>query len=396
MINRPLQPLAFSGTSSIPLALECYALTYLAKYSNASIPTRVFTSFQRAFGMTTLEAFPRVDGGRPAYVVATWINGSLRRATVAIEGTTTLAQLVPLEGGLSVLSSLGSSGHVYAPFQTHASTINTELASNAAFLAVTSQVVAPLIFTGFSLGAAMAEYLGVARYVIGGQRPIAVYKFGSPRVGNRAWQAAASQNSNRATYYCQDDRIDLLPYISTSGAVAAAVTWNPSLISYQSDATPTRWDLQGNRYGDGLSHSLAAHFDAVLRLRADGDPPDPWINHDYDNYRFMLTSVARDQPLINYKRFAFVEFADDNSWGIRYPLARGVVAGTAFLAGTPPADEVVDVDATIEDALTAYYAGSPAANVAPMSPAPRQIVPPARPLGSWIPRRTRDFRSGNQ
>lgn len=340
--------------------------------------------------MATLEAVPRVDAGRPAYVIATWNNNGIRRATVAIEGTTSLGQYADVAAGIGVASTLVGTGRVFSTFQTRAQQILLALNLNANLNAVKAVADAPIIWTGFSLGAAIAEYCGQASYVIGGRRPISVYKFGSPRVGNRTWVSACEQNNSRTGFYCGNDRIDLLPFTTPSGQVAAPLQWETAIVSYERDVHQGRFDRFGAEFGDTLQHTLIAHLDVVRRIRVIGDPPDPWADHDYNVYRYMMTSFARALTPLNYKRFAFVEFADDNSWGVRFPTARGVVSGTAFLADPPPADEVVAVDGQVEDALTRYYAGRPAPLPA-MPAAPRQVTTPPRPLGTWEPRRVRDY-----
>src|SRR6185295_603081 len=159
MLSGSLPRQAWSNARSKEAREECFALCYLASYSDVGIATRSFVSFQRAWGLDNMQRREVVPGGRPAYVIGYWPGINLGRLTVAIEGMRTTSQLWQAWVGYNSVNAAGQNGRVFNAWKLHAETIYGELLANTAFMEVFNRLNTAVTLTGFSMGAAVAEYL---------------------------------------------------------------------------------------------------------------------------------------------------------------------------------------------------------------------------------------------
>src|SRR6266542_4518180 len=162
MLDRALPPLAYNFLFPMVSIQEAFAYCYLASYSDQALQPRVFTSFQRAYGVGQIELHAPVIDGRPGYLLASYVQGDDQRMIVAIEGMRTASQVRTFwndNAGRNFPANDGPAA-VLTKFFTHGWTIYNELKANGTFMAMFNRPMTPITFTGFSLGSACAELVG--------------------------------------------------------------------------------------------------------------------------------------------------------------------------------------------------------------------------------------------
>lgn len=372
---------------------EAFALIYYAKYNDTGDLTRARTSFFRAWGMETLTAWQRVPNGRPAFVVATWNDGQNVRATVAIEGATSQEDILRVGIGTPG-TQLGPAGsHVLSLYHTYATSIKATLLGFEPFASIYARPGAPLCFSGFSLGAAIAEVLTVMFKGLRPNQPITCRKFASPRVGNSAYITSSNLGQIVKNWYCLMDPVSAIPPFTSQLASSLTAEWDIPVINFCNNINKWRGDLNGegfptNEYNG--AHGFAVAF-AALRRPMTGD--NPWLHHSYDMYRMMMSGVvslaSSYNSLLPY-RFNFLEFPDDNSWGQRLSARDRDPVYCRFMAVPPPPDVAVpgmQEEPALIQAIAAPQLVAPPPMVQDL---PVRVVVP-RPQGTWVPRRVRDL-----
>lgn len=318
MLADQLPAIPFSPDYNLEFTSECMALTYLAGYNDQAIQPRVMTSFQRAYAMTNILMRPFVPDGAPGYCIAIWNDESVQRVTVAIEGTRSDAQLRRFWGGYQATQVTAPNQWVFEPFEAHAATIFAALLADPVFAGVLAQNGYVFTFTGHSLGAAVAERLAAKLKAYRPAKVIKCVKFGSPRVGNRSYVRNLSQNIWRENWYYNRDPVDVLPYFTLSSdsnflnLVGASGTW------YAQDGNATRIDPRGY-YLDPF-HAGGA-IQAAQYLRSFGQPrtiDNAWYDHLAKSYRYGFLAYTNWYNSLAKWRFRYLEFNDENGWGINF------------------------------------------------------------------------------
>lgn len=351
MIDRTLPPIPCGNTIYPDHIREALALCLHAGYNDVPIQPRVLTSFQRAYGMHSMENVPFVANGRPGFTIAYWGLPSGRRIVVAIEGTRTRSQLTIWNGGLTTQSGLtGHAGMCWDTALTYANQIRILLQANTTFAGLLASQGTMLTFTGHSLGAAVAEVLGEIYAVSNPGNAVRVIKFASPRVGTPAWVAGRVRNVARASIYCDRDPIDIFPMLAPQ-ALNGAFPNTIGRACYSTDDSAQRWTKNGDDVGSFYEGGFyqAIHYGRWFTRTIDGG--NPWYDHTINVYRLMFSNIVAAQDTLEKYRFLYLEFNDQNQWGQEFVRGDGIRAPMLDLNVVQP--DPVPVNVTNEVMLIA-------------------------------------------
>lgn len=319
-------------------AAEKWALTHLAYYNDAPFTTRSVLSFQRSYGMDDILRFNRVSGGRPGCVVARWTNQPIQRYVIAIEGTTSWGQIFNLNSATMRQPTGFNYAQVLSTFDDYAVSLMVTLTSTLVPL-LTSTTQKQFAFCGHSLGAAVAEIM-VERYARANpQHSFELYKFGSPRVGNRLWEANKTALSRRVSFLCGNDPIFIIPQGGTVRTTTPAVVPSLALGFAELDRSYMGLDpLDGTGTHPNLDFTPAQGLDFLRWLNSDVTPTNPWFDHNKNQYRLCFTEALSTYQGFESKRFRHVEMPDENTWGANWVTRGGVTSGMLNLLDPAPAD----------------------------------------------------------
>jgi len=343
MIDRALPPIAPDVTIRPCEIQEAFALCYLAAYNDQAIQPRVFQSFNRAYGPDFLFQTPFVDGGRPGYCIAQWNSPLMKRVTVAIEGARSFAQFRTVWGGVVGQSSLtGHLGACWTTAKTYADQIHTLLMADSNFTSMLALTPCPITFTGYSLGAAIAEILAERFSISHPLKGRSCIKFASPRVGNPQWISGRSRTTRRASVYCGRDPIDLFPQFSPS-LTGLETLGNLGSPVYATDPAASRFAVLGEEetaFYEGGSGQVIRYGRAA---RQTIDATNPWFDHQRGIYRMMFCNLTNPWSSLDKWRFRYLEFNDENSWGVAYRPDRVPSVAMEYLNPTQPNPVEVDI-----------------------------------------------------
>lgn len=357
MIATGLPPIAPDVTIRPCDIQEAFALCYLAQYNDAAIQPRVLTSMQRAYAPDALNLTQFVPNGRPGYCIASWAQPGTKKLIVAIEGIRSFASLRTLYYGLVGSSSVaGHDGRIWGAAKTYADQIWTLLQADSNFLGPYNEAGVPITFTGHSLGAVIAEILGEYVSVAKPAKARRVIKFGSPRLGNPAWIRGRSRTVQRASIYCDRDPVDLLPQFAptiTGGPIVDAVL--PP--SYVRDGTAQRYTKQGREVESFHEGGVGQAFQFARSYGTTMDTQNPWYDHQLKSYRLMFCNITNPWSYIDKWRIRYLEFNDENQWGIFFRPGQGITVDMETLNGTQP--DAVPVDLSPDQLLIARQQADP-------------------------------------
>lgn len=390
MLTRSLVPYSWDNLRGFAKYCECFSFTYLARYNTQAIAARVLQSFGQAWGPTFMNVYPRVNGGRPGFAVATWA-GPTPRFLVAVEGMTSLPQLAPVLTGFGAVSANPLDGHVFGAFRTWGNDILQFVGGIPQVQTIQADPNHRAMFTGFSLGAACAEVMNSTyRRLWGSEIQSKCVKFACPRVGTAAWDASRWNLSEVVGFYVGDDPINFIPYITnySTRTLREQVTDPFPLVSYAPQGG-TRLNIRGfPRTSLGVNDAIGSAF-AMSSLALPMGPTNPWYWHEYNAYRYALTYYI--SQFNNYDveyRFRWLEFNDDNSWGTRFFQHGENFHDIPALLDPAPEPVAVRLPEPILIAQAARMAQPPVqpppVNIQFLPAAPRAV-----PRNGWTPRRVR-------
>lgn len=391
MIDRTLPPRSGRGFYSKGAMCEDFAFTYLAKYSGDVLSARCRQSIQRAYNPHYFANVARVNGGRPAYCIATWLNEGGPRVKVAIEGTTTEAQITNVAGGIGASSNQAFTGHVYSTFLTHAFAIVDEIQTNPNVQAVFNQPGCLVQLTGFSLGAGIAH---VMHAILSWQYPRKFFEcrgFGTPRVGTARFNSSTNVIGGRHNVYCGIDRLDVIPFCAMNGREILANTWADPVVNFATPVNADRWTIVGTDQEVRLDVTFADFVRIMRQRRQQLRFENPWFWHDVIKYRVMLNYlVERSGTAMDLWRFRYLEYNDDNNFGNVFDQA-GAFGAAAPLMVNPNPPDFITTPATPEEIVVVQQNHRPPVQQVPMIQAVPAIDGGRRPTGTWEPRRVRDY-----
>lgn len=360
MLAFQLPRLPYTGTINFDWAGMCMGLTHQASYSDVAIPARVSTAFTRAYGFSRIERIAPVNNGRPGYLLA--VNDEDPNNTylvVAMEGLRSWMQVANFANGIGTESPGGGlDGKVNTRFAGYAQTVVSELLANDTFLSFWNFTWKPIIFTGFSLGAAVLEIVMRRLRRLHAFQRFALVRFASPRVGNSTWWRNLESGPHMRSYYCGADPIDIYPFSSPSLDTTLPSMWIPVAFVYEdSERNPERWTVQGDV--DASPLYPGGVFQGIRMARALRQPmnaDNPWFYHDQKMYRLMFMNLMCQTNNVRAARYRYLETTGDNQWGQFWaPGTRGLVDQMIVLADPQPdpVDPGIPVDLINEAARLA-------------------------------------------
>lgn len=395
MLNTSLPRIPSLPVTSLLHMCESFALCYLARYSSAVIPARVAQSFQRAWAMTHLARVPGSGAGRPTFVLAIWQDDSLTRITVAIEGMRTAQQLHASWVGYNTLV-VSDGRRVYHAYKTFGDEIWALLLANTTFTNAINQPRVQLCFTGFSLGAAIAEYMADLHNGAGpAVSLVQLSKWASPRVGNAAWVDRSHLPADRQNFYVTNDPIWRFPRQTTHQMNLREAPWTQGYTNFARNSPEKTLNLvDGSVHRGAYEDSLYQQLRYVRWMTETFNSLNPWYYHHANSYRLMLFNASHPSSAQAeaeaFWRFQFLEYDDDNSWHANYSRELATWDTMTELADPPPPDVTYPVFPEWQ-AHQVDFAARGHTQPLPVVTESQSSLRTPLPTGAWRPRRSRDF-----
>ena len=317
--------------------LEAYAFTYLASYNTEVMQPRVFTAYQNAYGMDNLVNIPRTVGGRPGATLAFYAGPFAQKVVVGIEGAVSGSQIIAWNRSVTSSTFTNTSGRVFGSWAEYANALMSALTANNAFNSFLTQNNTSIVFTGFSMGGAVAELCAERVKALFPRKVVTCIKFASPRVGNSRYRENLNRNINRASYYCNNDPIHWFPsavqhnWVSGWDSLGIGTTW---LVR---DETVIRMDRLGKEVGgyNGDWAPKAIWFAGMLGQLMNAQ--NAWFDHDKDMYRNMLLNAIEPSSGLFLTRFLNLEHNNENAWSASWRPGEFVLPGYNQLITPAPA-----------------------------------------------------------
>ena len=341
MLDRMFPPLPYYSTPSYDEMWEALCLSYLANFANDPIPERIETSFKRAWGMTTIARYPANANGTPAFVVAIWERDTTRKVVVAIDGISSITDLVQFGGGAAVTFQ-GLPGKVISAFSTFATTINATLETLTQLNTATERGKTSLTFAGFSAGAAAAELLAYWWNATSACPAIKLFKAGACKVGNSNWLRGRSPRVQRQNLVIDRDPIPAMPI--SAGVLNPLTNVGQFWTNWALDIDMTRRDRDGNTLGGPGFEQRRNEFQIYNAWLFAGFTEPPWNDHDRRVYLIAEANFAWTQYPSLFYRLAGCEYPTTNVFLSRWLAGNRTLANLFEVAGAPEADVTPSLD----------------------------------------------------
>lgn len=340
MLTNQMPEIPYTVTTGDLQRFEALAFSCLASYNSVARGERCITSFQRAFAVNEIGFVGRVVDGRPGYLVADWNHKPQPKVIVAIEGATSAGQIAEFWTNNLAATITGLTGRVFAKFAQHADAIYPLLTGNPTVQWALNTPGVPIIFTGFSLGAAIAEILAERFKLANPRKAMKVIKFASPRVGDLAWVNGRSRLVLRDSVYVGRDPIDLFPYFT--GPLAGFSVLAPQFVSatWAISSEGTRMPLSADQAPSNTLHenSLVSVVQHALNFARTMDASNPWIEHSL--WYYYLAFLFKEWGNRNHNmsaRLWNLEFPDRNDFGGQF-LGEPAPTDAMLALHDPPID----------------------------------------------------------
>ena len=316
MISQQCPKLEYGRDNDFGEVLEAFSLTYLASYADFFFPARVIDSYSRAWGIDILDRFARTPGSTPNMLVCYYQQAGVNKVHVSIEGIVGLRQLWLWQTGCRSQTVAGLPGYVFGPAAVYAADLFAVLATNSNWLARFTQPNTAYTFSGFSLGAMIAEIMAYQFKLANPLRPVQVFKFGCAKVGTPEWYAGRNPNVPIFNYAMENDPIALQPRDFITMAQNALIPWVvPTRFSLLAqDPRVSTFDRNGQALGGYQPNRVSSPGGSYLDYIQPRGPANPWTKHDQDFYRLMFSAIANHDNMLRY-RFLWLETPEENSWG---------------------------------------------------------------------------------
>lgn len=343
MISEYLEPLSNQHPIGPEFLGECFALICVASNNGFGGNGNSQLSISRSYGWDTFTTLPRVADHAPCTVIAKRLSGKSKRITVAIEGTQSLRQIMGNWTGGALEEFRTGFPLTYKPFNDRADEVLDALIAAGFEDLLNENPDCQVIFTGHSLGAAIAELLCYRFRTTHAFINYQLWKFGSPKVGTGGWRSTVDQTLYDTSFYTQDDPMSVFPnYLPPRGVASFLLpVINTGLLS--KDRYEWRVRSNGsiganNLFGDvqtalGLARLLSEPFET---------PENPWYWHRVNGYRYTITQMLNRVGGLEGARFRYFEAPTENNWGTAYQQDRGVTPEMLQLLSPEPASFVTN------------------------------------------------------
>lgn len=292
-----------------------FAFCYLASYAHQEIPTRVLTAFGNSYSLANVWRWPRINNVRPNMLAVRQIYPWGSHIIIAIEGTTTTTQIALQTVGSAAAEAIDTpAGRVPQFYKVAATAMAQLIAQTPDLVAVMGNPTTQITFTGFSMGAAIAEIMAATTAALAPTRTIRLRTFGKTRVGNYEWHNNRPRTLNNVCVYNRGDRMHCLPNDGVR-----MHTFGPVLILgvptyFQPDPAAAVWN------GDDLAIASIPATNGIDQTNwiAGYLAPMNTLNvcypHLMNSYRHMFCKTFRNDRGVDGLRFRYLEFPDDNKW----------------------------------------------------------------------------------
>lgn len=318
------------------------SLAQLAYYADADIPARTNAAFNRSWKIDHFVRVPKVPNGRPGFLICPITEGDTKFLFVAIQGTTQLLQWIRYINLSAIVDSEhGVQGQTYQIFKMYAEQIKAILDVQQEIIEATTQRNWRVIFTGHSLGGAIAHFL-TKWYAT--QFPNTLFSalgFASPRVGNWNFEIGWPRNTTRKHWYTRNDPIDFFPCMmpTTEDLLNPVVALGqypliPVLEPQQIDPN----GLSGDR---NWLRAVTTATQLATELGRDLNTDSLWRSHFIQAYRMAFSNRVMMRDELFRLRFLHLEYPDNNSWGANFRVGNEPAANMLLVLDPPPADQAV-------------------------------------------------------
>jgi hypothetical protein len=337
---------------------ECFSLICVASNNGFGSNGNSQVSLVRSYAWDTFQVLPRVADHAPCTVIAKRLAGKEKRITVAIEGTNSLSQIMGNWTSGALVEDVAGRWLTYKPFNDRAVEVQAALEASGFSTLLDDNPEAQVIFTGHSLGAAIAEILC---FTYRSAKPFINYqlwKFGAPKVGTTSWTRNVEQTLYDTSFYTEADPMYLFPNYMPPRGVAAYLLPTINLGLLTSDRHKWRARPNGSTGGGGEFDDITNAL-RLSRLFTSNvtDPANPWYWHRVNGYRYTITQMLNRVGGLEAARFRYFEAPNENNWGAAYVQDGGVTDLMTQIVDPAPAMFVTNF-------------------VPPPPPNPNQPVPP--------------------
>lgn len=337
MIHESLLPLSNNHPIGPEFLGECLALIAVASNNGFGGNGNSQTSLVRSWAWDTFQVLPRVEDHAPCTVIAKRLEGKDKRITVAIEGTQTLNQIMGNWTGGAIEVWHTGFPYTYKPFNDRATEVLAALDVAGFDDLLEANQQCQVIFTGHSLGAAIAELLC---FFYRTQKPhlnYQLWKFGSPKIGTGNWRRTVEQTLYDTSFYTQDDPMSVFPnYLPPRGVASYLLpAFNTGLLvrdNHEWRVRPSGSVGANSLFGDvQTAMGLARLFSEPFYT-----PENPWYWHRLNGYRYTITQMLNRVGGLEAARFRYFEAPTENNWGWAYQQDRGITPEMLELLSPAP------------------------------------------------------------
>lgn len=296
---------------------------------------------RRSYGMDRFFHFPRIPNGRPAWALMLWDGPDVYKAVIAIEGAMTTSQITHCRRNAFATFANPLTGMFFGTFVTQSAVIQAEMAAHTQLHEAWIDRRYKWTYTGFSLGAALAEMLAEFHSAAFPSDHLELCKFASPRVGNLRYMNNRGRNILRRSYYNGNDPIDVYP--SASAALDLGI-WPPQgafgFQGFVSDGSAERFTWEGETLPPFHEGGIIAMAQYSNTLNSMNHPASPWYDHLLGSYRFMLKQKAFRETHETWARFNSWEGPNENNFVFGPPPHRyDDYTWAAAVQVPPPAEQ---------------------------------------------------------
>lgn len=347
MLAPGLPRLPYLNEQTCRFQAQCLAFAMLAYYNTVDFVGRVLTSFQRSYDVTDIRRTQRSTAGRPGFITAIFRGDTNQKIIVAIEGTTSPSQLLAYCREFRSEQMRENGPWTYGVFAEYAKQIIALLDLDPLWVEARSIRGVDVVFTGHSLGAAIAKVLAEHYSNVYRTLNVRYCAFASPRVTIPRTDSIPSPHQIGVDVYTEQDAIRNFPFANDG----TKRSWNGSnSLGLQFFDAPLRarmWDQNGYEMGYGLYQLPTSGPDALRQLSRASLAATMFFQHEIKYYRNMMSNVLFRYNDEDLARFNFIELPDNNAWGYRWRDRTAVDSTWLVDMPSTPADQDVRVGGRI-------------------------------------------------
>lgn len=347
MLAPGLPRLPYLDEQTCRFQAQCLAFSMLSYYSTSGFGGRVITSFQRAYDVTHIHSIPRSTAGRPGLVIGVFGGDTNQRVIVAIEGTTSPAQLLTYVRDFRTQQVRENGPWTYGVFADYSRQISAILDAHVGWTSAIPTRTTDVVFTGHSLGAACAKVLAEHYSNAYRHNYIRYCGFGSPRVTVERTDSIPTQRQTGVDVYTEQDVIRNFPFMNDGTRRDWTGTDRVGVQFYHAPYRAKVWDQNGMEQAYRPFNLTVSGLDAMRQLVRTDMGGTQFFQHQIKYYRNMMANVLYRYSDEDFARFNFLEFPDNDAWGYRWRDRTAVDETWLLNMPSTPTDQEVRVGGRI-------------------------------------------------